>query len=297
MAIVAGTKFITYNPNLDLQERRSTGPNDKTRVYTIEDIVGEAAGANLASTDQTLTDATRKIILKGPLATDILSVRNSADTSDLFTVLGDGQVYSNASGVSNSTSYGSSSGLSNTGPSQSAFGYSAGKLNTGESQTVTGRNAGYSNTGDYQTASGLSSGNSNTGGYQSAFGYQSGTSNTGTNQSAFGAYAGFYNTGDDNCNFGYSAGRYITGGATLNTTSSNSIYLGANTLSSAVTTTNEIVIGDSALGNGSNSTTIGNASTVLSVLRGTLNVPDLPTSAVGLNTGDVWNNSGVLNIV
>jgi hypothetical protein len=49
MAIVAGTKFITYNPNLDLQERRSTGPNDKTRVYTIEDIVA-ATGAAVAGT-------------------------------------------------------------------------------------------------------------------------------------------------------------------------------------------------------------------------------------------------------
>lgn len=53
MAVVAGTKFITYNPNLDLQERRSTGPNDKTRVYTIEDIV--ASGTNFANTDLTFT--------------------------------------------------------------------------------------------------------------------------------------------------------------------------------------------------------------------------------------------------
>jgi hypothetical protein len=28
-----------------------------------------------------------------------------------------------------------------------------------------------------------------------------------------------------------------------------------------------------------------------------LNVKDLPTSATGLATGDVWNNGGVLNIV
>ena len=53
MAVVAGTKFITYNPNLDLQERRSTGPNDKTKVYTIEDIVAAASDTNFANTDLT----------------------------------------------------------------------------------------------------------------------------------------------------------------------------------------------------------------------------------------------------
>ena len=31
--------------------------------------------------------------------------------------------------------------------------------------------------------------------------------------------------------------------------------------------------------------------------NGTLNLPNLPTSSVGLSSGDVWNNSGVLNIV
>jgi hypothetical protein len=31
--------------------------------------------------------------------------------------------------------------------------------------------------------------------------------------------------------------------------------------------------------------------------NGTLNLPNLPTSSAGLSSGDVWNNSGVLNIV
>jgi hypothetical protein len=94
MAIVSGTKFITYNPNLDLQERRSTGPNDKTRVYTIEDIVAEAAGTEvitLAASDETtvLTTGT-KMTFRMPYAMTVTEVRASLTTapttSGLFTV-------------------------------------------------------------------------------------------------------------------------------------------------------------------------------------------------------------------
>lgn len=33
------------------------------------------------------------------------------------------------------------------------------------------------------------------------------------------------------------------------------------------------------------------------ILGTNINLSDLPTSATGLRTGDVWNNAGVLNIV
>jgi hypothetical protein len=33
------------------------------------------------------------------------------------------------------------------------------------------------------------------------------------------------------------------------------------------------------------------------IRNGTLNIPNIPTVATGLSTGDVWNNGGVLNIV
>ena len=33
------------------------------------------------------------------------------------------------------------------------------------------------------------------------------------------------------------------------------------------------------------------------ILGTTVNLSDLPTSATGLRSGDVWNNAGVLNIV
>ena len=226
--------------------------------------------------------ATLDIHGQGALSTDVvLNVRNSANTADLFTVLGDGSVFSNASGALNSTSYGVKSGYQNTGDYQTVSGFFAGRENTGDNQTASGYIAGYQNAGINQTVSG----------------YFAGRENTGDNQTASGYYAGYQNAGNDNCNFGNESGRYIADGVTANTASSNSVYIGSGTKSSAVTTINEIVLGYNAIGNGNNSTTIGNATTVLAVLRGTLNVPDLPTSATGLNTGDVWNNSGVLNII
>ena len=63
MSIVAGTKFITYNPNLDLKERRSKGPNSETRVYTIEDIVTAAAVTPVTEMSYAASDATTPLVV------------------------------------------------------------------------------------------------------------------------------------------------------------------------------------------------------------------------------------------
>ena len=241
------------------------GNGDHSATLGNDSIVTTALKGDIGIRTAT-PQATLDIHGQGALITDgVLNVRNSANTADLFTVLGDGSVFSNASGVANGTSYGEGAGLGSTG----------------NSQTVTGLNAGQDNTGNTQTASGVNSGKNNTGNRQTVVGYGSGQNND----------------GDDNCNFGNDSGRFIANGTTANTGSSSSVYIGSKTKSSAVTTSNEIVIGYNAIGNGDHSTTIGKDTTLLAVLRGTLNVPDLPTSATGLNTGDVWNNSGVLNII
>ena len=83
---------------------------------------------------------------------------------------------------------------------------------------------------------------------------------TGNNNVAVG-FAALYgmNTGSVNTALGGYAGRFITGGSTLNQTSSNSVYLGYNTKAYADGDTNEIVIGYSTIGAGSNKAVIGNA--------------------------------------
>lgn len=75
---------------------------------------------------------------------------------------------------------------------------------------------------------------------------------------------------------GYMAGRYYDTGNDLLENSSNSVYIGYESRAASDGTNNEIVIGASAVGQGSNSTTIGTSATTLTRLFGT-----------------VWSNGGI----
>ena len=77
--------------------------------------------------------------------------------------------------------------------------------------------------------------------------------------------------GSNSISIGSNAGSNVVGGTSLNTISNNSIYIGKDTSSKVpinATGTNEIVIGDSAIGEGSNSVVIGNDSIVKTILKG-----------------------------
>jgi antirestriction protein ArdC len=76
-------------------------------------------------------------------------------------------------------------------------------------------------------------------------------------------------TGYSNIAFGYDAGRRISGGG-ANQTSNTSIYIGEDTRSSANGNTNEMVFGHNAVGQGSNTVTLGNSSITQTLLRGTV---------------------------
>jgi len=103
-------------------------------------------------------------------------------------------------------------------------------------------------------------------------------------------------SGGSNIAVGFEAGRRISGGGNL-TTANNSIFIGEDSRANADSQTNQIVIGHNAIGAGTNTVTLGNTSIVKTILRGTLNAANLPTSPVGLVTGDIWNNLGILTIV
>lgn len=96
-------------------------------------------------------------------------------------------------------------------------------------------------------------------------------SNTTGNQNvAVGIGALFSNTtGHYDIALGIDAGRYIANG-TANQTSNTSVYLGANTRAYANGDSNEIVIGYAAIGNGSNSVTLGNTSIASTYLQGNI---------------------------
>jgi trimeric autotransporter adhesin len=188
----------------------------------------------------------------------------SNTTGSYNTAFGYLAFYSNTTGNYN-TALGAQAFYSNTtGSYNTALGYQALFSNTtGSYNTAFGYLAFYSNTtGNYNTALGaLALFSNTTGGYNTAFGYLALYSNTtGGYNTALGYQALYSNTtGGYNTAFGYLAGRYISSGA-ANQTSGNSVYLGYDTRSSADGNTNETVLGNTAVGNGSNTVTLGNTS-------------------------------------
>ena len=130
--------------------------------------------------------------------------------------------------------------------SNSVLGYNVFTANTsGTKNTAVGENALSSNV----------SATDNT-----AFGWYSLDATTGSGNTGIGSGAlGTNTSGSNNTAIGFGAGEYITG-SNPNTTGTNSIYIGFNTKAAANGQTNQIVIGHDAIGNGSNTVTIGNSS-------------------------------------
>ena len=75
-------------------------------------------------------------------------------------------------------------------------------------------------------------------------------------------------TGNYNFGLGYEAGRYIADGSTPNETGSNNTFIGANTKALADGDTNEMVIGNGAVGLGSNTIVLGNDDIITTLLKG-----------------------------
>jgi hypothetical protein len=214
-----------------------------------------------------------------------------SNTLSYNTGVGYGTLFLSTTGQYNSA-IGSSSGAAlTTGSSNSLLGYySGGSLTTASYNTFIGNYNGFStNTGSFNTAVGSNAFQFNTSGtYNAALGLSSNRSNTtGIGNATFGAYSAFSNiSGNYNTHIGYGAGYYVTTGSNNvylglyagrlingggnNTTSTNSVFLGANTAALSDNQTNQIVIGNSATGAGSNTVTIGDTNITTTRLRGTV---------------------------
>jgi len=183
----------------------------------------------------------------------------------------------NSLGSLNNTFVGKNAGRYNTtGDTNLAVGANALYNNTtGTRNSALGYAALYNNTtGVYNSAVGYGAlYNNTTGNYNSAVGQAALYSNTtGYYNSALGVNALYSNTtGNNNSALGLEAGRYISGGG-ANETSNNSLYLGYDSRALASGDTNEIVIGASAVGNGSNSVTLGNDSITKTILKGNVGI-------------------------
>jgi len=96
----------------------------------------------------------------------------------------------------------------------------------------------------------------------------------------------FQTTGSSNIVIGTDAGRYIVAG-TNNTISNTSIFIGQDTRPLAISQSNQIIIGNSGRGLGSNTTVIGNSSTTDAAIYGRLLVnysaPVIGTYALDVN--------------
>lgn len=212
------------------------------------------------------------------LGASVLS--NASLTGGANTGVGGSALAANTSGQRNTATGYLALGLNNTGGYNSAYGMYALYNNLGASNnTALGYGTLYTNSvGTDNTAIGLSALNTTVGYYNTAVGSSAGYNATGSNLALFGYKAGnAITSGAANTFIGTQAG-FGNASANATTTGSNNTYIGFQTVGSANNNTNEIVIGHTAVGNGSNTTTIGNSSTTNTVI---------PAGNVTLTNGNV----------
>jgi trimeric autotransporter adhesin len=213
-----------------------------------------------------------------------IGLGNTTNVSNTNTAVGLEVLSSNTS-ATGCTGVGQSALRGNNGNYNSAFGTNAMRLNvSGINNCAFGTTALFTNTSSQNSAFGSVALYANTtGGDNNAFGYWSLTNNTtGSANVAFGVATLQYNTtGGSNVAIGSQAGRYISGGG-QNAITDNSIYIGAFTYPLANNQTNQIIIGTSTIGLGSNTTIIGNSSTTQTALYGSLTLGTTTNTASAL---------------
>ena len=187
------------------------------------------------------------------------------------TAVGVGALFSNTYASAN-TAIGYNSLYNNlTDGGNTAVGSKTLYSSTTGSNVAIGKESLYANTtGFLNTAIGYESLKlGTTGSYNVCVGAQALVYNYGNSNTAIGTASLLgITTGSQNTAIGLDSGAYFNAGTGFNSTSSNSVYLGYATSASANNNTNEIVIGHTAVGNGSNSVTLGNSSITKTILRG-----------------------------
>ena len=161
--------------------------------------------------------------------------------------------------------------VQSTGQSNASLGFDSLKSSvTGNNNTAIGTNSlSLSNGGSFNTALGSGSlSDATLGQGNTAIGYNALENKTTTNfNTAVGNNSlGNITSGFRNTAVGNNAGKFILDGTTANATAKNSVFIGDEAKAEADGQTNQIVIGQGAIGNGANTATIGNtATTVLHV--------------------------------
>ena len=206
------------------------------------------------------------------------------------TAIGYGSLYNNISGNSNTAVGYQSLNQNTTGPAsvaiglQSLYNNTTGQQNTalgyrslylnsvGSFNIAIGTRALYSNIADKNTVVGGETMYSNlTGTFNTALGQESLRANiAGSYNTAVGTFALLNSESNYTVAVGRDAGRYSSVGNLI--ASTESLFLGYNSKSLTASSTNEIVIGASASGNGSNSATLGSDSITKTILKGNVGI-------------------------
>ena len=169
------------------------------------------------------------------------------------------------------------------GTNNAAFGYQSMMFNTsGFSNTSVGGTALKANTtGAWNTAMG----------YGALTAISAGSGNTGIGMGSLDNLT----TGSDNIAIGLQAGRNSSAGSL--TTSNQSIFIGNTTRPKANSSTNEIVIGNVATGNGNNTVTIGNGAIGANYFSGSINLTGNVNGGTwsGTTIGSNYGGAGAVN--
>ena len=245
-------------------------------------FLGNNAGANIIS-------GNRNTFLGSSLGTGLVSsnfnvlVGNSIFTSTL--AVGNYNSYSIAIGgnIGGTTATSAASGNIFIGYSLATY------LTSGSGNLAMG----------YETLNNITSGN-----YNVALGGAAGSGN---------ATLGFNTTGSRNVAVGVSAGAFISDGITPATMVNNSVIIGSSAKFLADNQTNQIVIGYNSIGLGSNSSVIGNSSTLTTAIYGNLLLggttthnAKLDVTGPSIQNGDLFfsqpghtslSNTGTLDII
>ena len=191
---------------------------------------------------------------QGALSTDIgFRVRNSANTANILTVNGKGQIWANGSGaIGTNTSFGELALNSNTsGTNNTAFGYNAGQANlTGTYNVFLGLGAGLNGTTAASSIFIGTNAGQNSNANNGIFIGQSASLTGGLGTVAIGYVAGA-GTGTHNISLGYQSGVGMTTGST-------NIHIGYRTVTSGITTGNynTLIGGECVVGAVSNNVAI-----------------------------------------
>jgi hypothetical protein len=193
-------------------------------------------------------------------------------TGDFVTGVGSYALQYNSTGNLNTAIGHAALQLNTTGSYNTASGVGVLRVTTnGSGNTASGVNSMVANTsGNNNSAVGMDSLRNNVQGNENtAIGNASLINNAASQNTGVGMAAFHNNTvGNSNTAIGHHAGAWMNNGATPLTTSYNSIYIGASSRGMSNADNNSIVIGAWALGEGANTTVIGNGATVTTHLYG-----------------------------